>query len=144
MFARELRCRIRRIWRCSGRDSALGVRQNLGTLRINTLRLEWPARATRRVRLPDAPRRESATAMNIVRAIGRAFGFGRKSRETPPVIDHVRMPEASEDWRKRKLAEAAQKYGRPFKCAGDDMPHEVVMRGRIVISDDAKFQGRSE
>jgi len=54
------------------------------------------------------------------------------------------MPEASEDWRKRKLAEAAQKYGRPFKCAGDDMPHEVVMRGRIVISDDAKFQGRSE
>jgi len=83
--------------------------------------------------------------MNIVRATGRALGFGRKSRrETPPVIDHVRMPEASEDWRKRKLAEAAQKYGRPFKCAGDDMPHEVVMRGRIVISDEAKFQGRSE
>ena len=48
------------------------------------------------------------------------------------MIDHVRNTGASGDWRKRKLAEAAQKYGRPFKCAGDDVPHEIMMDGRIV------------
>jgi hypothetical protein len=79
--------------------------------------------------------------MNIVRVIARAFRFRDKAREGPPVIDHVRMTEPAGDWRKRKLAEAAQKYGRPFKCAGDDMPHEVVMRGRIVVHDDGKLLG---
>ena len=78
--------------------------------------------------------------MNIVRVIARALRL-RGQREGPPVIDHVRMTEPAGDWRKRKLAEAAQKYGRPFKCAGDDMPHEVVMRGRIVVHDDGKLLG---
>ena len=82
--------------------------------------------------------------MNIVRVIARALRF-RGTREGPPVIDHVSMTEPAGDWRKRKLAEAAQKYGRPFKCAGDDMPHEVVMRGRIVVHDEGKLLGsRSE
>jgi hypothetical protein len=79
--------------------------------------------------------------MNIVRVIARAFRFRSQAHEGPPVIDHVRMTEPAGDWRKRKLAEAAQKYGRPFKCAGDDMPHEVVMRGRIVVHDDGKLLG---
>ena len=83
--------------------------------------------------------------MNIVRVIARAFRLRSKAGDTPPVIDHVLMSDVTGDWRKRKLAEAAQKYGRPFKCAGDDMPHEVVMRGRIVVHDDGKLLGsRSE
>ncbi|MGZ8203083.1 MAG: hypothetical protein ACXW2I_11205 [Burkholderiales bacterium] len=49
------------------------------------------------------------------------------------------MTDATVDWRKRKLAEAAQKYGRPFKCAGDDMPHEVVLRGRVIVSTEPKI-----
>jgi hypothetical protein len=77
--------------------------------------------------------------MNIVRSIARAFLRQRDSRHSPPVIDHVRMTDATVDWRKRKLAEAAQKYGRPFKCAGDDMPHEVVMRGRVIVSTEPKI-----
>jgi hypothetical protein len=91
----------------------------------------------------DAAQRKDRTAMNIVRAIARAFRFRRKG-DTPPVIDHVRMMEVevTGDWRKRKLEEAAQKYGRPFKCAGDDMPHEVVMRGRIVVHDGPEASGK--
>ena len=53
-------------------------------------------------------------------------------RDTPPVIDHVFDSGGSGEWRKRKLKEAAQKYGRPFKCAGDEMPREVVRRGQII------------
>ena len=82
--------------------------------------------------------------MNIVRAITRVLRRRSTAGDTPPVIDHVRMTEPAEDWRKLKLAEAAQKYGRPFKCAGADMPHEVVMRGRIVVHDDRKLLGQSE
>jgi hypothetical protein len=81
--------------------------------------------------------------MNIVRVIARALRLRKKAGDSP-VIDHVRMTDATGDWRKRKLEEAAQKYGRPFKCAGDDMPHEVVMRGRIVVHDDRKLQGSTE
>jgi hypothetical protein len=85
--------------------------------------------------------KEDRTAMNIVRAIARVLRRRSTAGDTPPVIDHVHMTEPAGDWRKHKLAEAAQKYGRPFKCAGDDMPHEVVMRGRIVVHDDRKLQG---
>ena len=82
--------------------------------------------------------------MNIVRVIARAFRLRGRAGDSPPVIDHVRMTEPAGDWRKRKLEEAALKYGRPFKCAGDDMPHEVVMRGRIVVHDERKLQGQSD
>jgi hypothetical protein len=74
--------------------------------------------------------------MNILRRIARAFTRRSEPHDTPPVIDYVERTGASGDWRKRKLAEAAQKYGRPFKCAGDDMPREIVLRGRVLTNTD--------
>jgi hypothetical protein len=69
--------------------------------------------------------------MSILQRLARAFKRS-EPHETPPLFDELRDTGASDDWRKRKLVEAAQKYGRPFKCAGDDLPHEVVMPGRGI------------
>jgi hypothetical protein len=52
--------------------------------------------------------------------------------ETPHVLDHVPLG-ASGDWRKERLAEAAQKHGKPFKCAGQDMPREVIVCSKGVV-----------
>ena len=43
-------------------------------------------------------------------------------------------PGHSDDWRAERLAEAAQKYGKPFKCAGDDMPREVIVGGKHLVA----------
>ena len=73
--------------------------------------------------------------MGLFRRIAGLFG-GRKRRIVEaPLIDNVYVPPPTTDWRTRKLAQAAQKYGRPFKCAGGDMPRQVVQRDRIIIVD---------
>ena len=64
--------------------------------------------------------------MNILRRIRRILKWDSGRHASPAVIDHM-VSGGSGDWRKRKLAEAAQKYGRPFKCAGDDLPHETIL-----------------
>ena len=74
--------------------------------------------------------------MKIFRRIARAFTRRSEPHETPALIDHVRDTGASGDWRKRKLAEAAEKYGRPFKCGGDDVPHETLERGSVITITD--------
>jgi hypothetical protein len=74
--------------------------------------------------------------MNILRRIARTFRGESDPHHTAAVIDDLRDTGGSGDWRKRKLEEAAQKYGRPFKCAGDDMPRETMLRDRIVTTAD--------
>ena len=70
--------------------------------------------------------------MSIFGRLARVFKRRGAPHEPAPVLDDLRGTGASGDWRKRKLAEAAEKYGRPFKCAGDDLPHEVVLPGRGI------------
>ena len=57
---------------------------------------------------------------SIQQAIVRAF-VGDPG--DPEVVDFCPVTGAT-DWRTEKLAEAAEKYGRPFKCAADFVPHE--------------------
>jgi len=45
--------------------------------------------------------------------------------ELAHVIDHLPLTQA-DDWRKRRLIEAAERHGKPFKCAGADLPHELL------------------
>jgi hypothetical protein len=71
--------------------------------------------------------------MNILRRIAGTFRRKSDPHRVPPLIDYLRDSGGSGDWRKRKLEEAAQKYGKPFKCAAEDMPHEIVLRDRIVM-----------
>lgn len=52
----------------------------------------------------------------------------------PTLLDHVRVA-ASDNGPARheaKLAEAARRYGKPFKCAGDGVPREVQRDGHFV------------
>lgn len=37
------------------------------------------------------------------------------------------------NWRDEALARAAQRYGRPFKCGPVSLPHEVMVKGQIVV-----------
>jgi hypothetical protein len=75
--------------------------------------------------------------MSIFERISRVF------TETPSAPQakerSLELLAASEtvDWRKEQLAAAAKKYGRPFKCAADDMPREVFVGGRYVVAVDA-------
>jgi hypothetical protein len=48
-------------------------------------------------------------------------------------LDHVPLP-ASHDWRKQRLAEAAQRHGKPFKCAADGMPREIMVGRNAIVS----------
>jgi hypothetical protein len=60
--------------------------------------------------------------------------------ETPHMLDHVPLG-ASGDWRKARLAEAAQKHGKPFKCAGQDLPREVIVCSKGVVVSDSPDSG---
>ena len=48
-------------------------------------------------------------------------------------LDHVPV-HATQDWRKQRLAQAAERHGKPFKCAGRDMPREILTDHRISIA----------
>ena len=76
-----------------------------------------------------------AGAMGLFRRIAALFGSRKRRIIDAPLIDSIYVPPPSTDWRARKLAQAAQKYGRPFKCAGGDMPRQIVQRDRVVIVD---------
>ena len=45
-------------------------------------------------------------------------------------VEPSRTPDR--DWRNAKLLEAARKHGRPFKCAAENMPREIVLRDGVV------------
>jgi hypothetical protein len=59
---------------------------------------------------------------------------GRESDERH-TIDHVPFA-GTPDWRKQRLAEAAQRHGKPFKCAGDDMPREILIDHKVFVVSD--------
>jgi len=100
---------------------------------VSARALPWHHTASAALRRLE--RSDPVRDMGILRIILRAFR-GRKAHELEaPVIDRVDVPPPSTDWRKRKLAQAAQRYGRPFKCAGGEMPRQVVLRDRVVIVD---------
>ena len=72
--------------------------------------------------------------MSILKGVIRAF-----TRETPTrydesshILDHVPISPEHE-WRRQRLIEAAQKHGKPFKCAGENMPREVWVGGKALI-----------
>ena len=73
--------------------------------------------------------------MGLIRRLAGLFGARKRRIIEAPLIDNVYVPPPTTDWRTRKLAQAAQKYGRPFKGAGGDMPRQVVQRDRVVIVD---------
>ena len=56
---------------------------------------------------------------------------GRESDERH-TIDHVPLS-GTADWRKQRLVQAAQRHGKPFKCAGDDMPREVLIDHKVFV-----------
>lgn len=50
--------------------------------------------------------------------------------EVPGIIDHMPVNGDSGDWREERLKEAQQRHGRPFKCAGAELPREILVRPR--------------
>ena len=70
--------------------------------------------------------------MNILHRIVRAFRSREHYDVTPIEIGALPLSRSSSDWRSHKLTEAAQKYGKPFKCAGEHMPREILLRDRII------------
>jgi hypothetical protein len=66
----------------------------------------------------------------LQQAIARAF---TGDPGDPSLIDHV--PVVSErDWREEKLAQAAAKYGKPFRCAADGLPREVFKDCKFTVT----------
>jgi hypothetical protein len=70
--------------------------------------------------------------MNIFRRVAEILKVNGPLQNVPA---HHDVPgRASDDWRAERLAEAAQKYGKPFKCASDDMPREVIVGGKHLVA----------
>lgn len=67
--------------------------------------------------------------MNILDRIVRALRGARPDAESSN--DH--LPYERFDWREPLLVEAARKYGKPFKCAADELPREVILGGKDVV-----------
>jgi hypothetical protein len=70
--------------------------------------------------------------MNIFRRVAQILKVNAPSQNVPANRDVAGR--ASDDWRAKRLAEAAQKYGKPFKCASDDMPREVIVGGKHLVA----------
>jgi hypothetical protein len=64
--------------------------------------------------------------MNIFDRISKRLRLSMNSKRDADVLDHVRI-HVADDWRAARLAEAAQRHGKPFKCASDALPREVLM-----------------
>lgn len=62
-----------------------------------------------------------------------------KQIETP-TVEKPKKVEATPDW-DAKRREAAEKLGKPFKCAADGMPRETLVEGNFI--DVAKARGQN-
>ena len=73
--------------------------------------------------------------MNIFARMSKRLRLSMSSKRDADVLDHVRIHVAA-DWRATRLAEAAQRHGKPFKCASDALPREVLKGGthRITVA----------
>jgi hypothetical protein len=72
--------------------------------------------------------------MGILKGVMRAFKREPLTRydESSHILDHVPISSGHE-WRRQRLVEAAQKHGKPFKCAGENMPREVWVHGKALV-----------
>jgi hypothetical protein len=75
--------------------------------------------------------------MKLFSHIVQAFK-GSKSKN-----DSDYVPGATFDWREPLLVEAARKHGKPFKCAGGELPREIMLGGRdlVVIDFEKRMHG---
>ena len=67
--------------------------------------------------------------MKILNHIVQAF---KGSRSNPQSATEY-VPCETVDWREPLLIEAARKHGKPFKCAGDELPREIILGGKELI-----------
>src|SRR4051812_37926865 len=72
--------------------------------------------------------------MNLFKAFCGSTRNSWNSGEMSAGRLHALDAPAGTDWRKERLAAAASKYGRPFKCAGEDMLREVFIGGRELVT----------
>lgn len=75
----------------------------------------------------------SKGTMNIFRRVAQILQVTRTLHDAPDAGKRTPVRK-SDDWRQARLAEAAQKYGKPFKCASDDMPREVIVGGKHLVA----------
>lgn len=61
--------------------------------------------------------------------------FSRMS-EAPTELDWLPVTDVPE-WREQKLKHAAKVYGRPFKCAADGLPREIIRNGTPTVTPSA-------
>jgi hypothetical protein len=71
--------------------------------------------------------------VNIFRRVAQILKVSGPLQDVPATTHNV-PGRAADDWRAQRLAEAAQKYGKPFKCASDDMPREVIVGGKHLVA----------
>lgn len=65
--------------------------------------------------------------MSLLQTIIRAF-IGDPG--DPFTLDHVpakALEDSAVDWRDEKVRKAAERYGKPFKCAADSVPRERLV-----------------
>jgi hypothetical protein len=57
------------------------------------------------------------------------------SNDEAHTLDYVPV-EVTDDWRTARLAQAAKRHGKPFKCASDALPREVLIGGthRVAVA----------
>lgn len=72
--------------------------------------------------------------MKILSHIVQVLKGNRSNPEN--ATDYV--PYNTYDWREPLLIEAARKHGRPFKCAGDELPREIILGGKELVAVDAE------
>jgi hypothetical protein len=75
----------------------------------------------------------SKGTMNIFRRVAQMLQVTRTLHDASDAGKRTPVRK-SDDWRQARLAEAAQKYGKPFKCASDDMPREVIVGGKHLVA----------
>lgn len=67
--------------------------------------------------------------MNLLTTIKRAL---TGDVGEPALLDHVPVSGAP-DWRAEKLKAAAERHGKPFRCAADGLPRELQKDGATVV-----------
>ena len=60
--------------------------------------------------------------------LGRIFKRPSGHLEVPGVIDHMPVSAGPSDWREERLKQAQERHGRPFKCAGTELPREILVK----------------
>lgn len=66
--------------------------------------------------------------------MNRFFRMFSMDQGEPVTLDHVPLHEAPNHRHQEKLAEAARRHGKPFKCASDGLPRELLKDGRDLVT----------